>query len=280
MKAIAQDTGTSASAVGRVLNALAVPGPRQLPQAISFDEFKGNLGGERFQCIVTDPMNRRVLDILPTRTVETVQDYLLSFDNRADVRYAVMDMNKGFFNVAQTFFPNAKIVIDRFHVIRFCTEAMDNVRREVQKALPADQRRYFKRSRCLLLAHREKLSDEDKLALDVILRFSDRLAQAYDLKEAFYAFMAAENRQEAEHRLDFWLDACDRLHISHFYKCRKMLRNWRAYILNAFDIRLSNGFTEGCNNAIKSLKRASFGFNNFSRSRKRILLSFSLYPYI
>ena len=54
-----------------------------------------------------------------------------------------------------------------------------------------------------------------------------------------------------------------------------MLRNWRNDILNAFDIRLSNGFTEGRNNAIKTiktLKRASFGCQNFSRFRKRILL--------
>ena len=275
MKAIAEDTGTSASMVGRVLNALSVAGPKQLPEAVSFDEFKGNLGGERFQCIVTDPLNRRVLDVLPTRTVETVQDYLRTFTNRDMVKYVVMDMNKGFFNVARAFLPKAKIVIDRFHVVRFCTEAMDNVRREVQKALPASQRKHFKRSRKLLLAHREKLSDEDKLALDVLLRFSDKLAQAYALKEAFYSFMASADKQEADHRLDFWLDSCDRLKIPQFNKCRNMLRNWRLYILNAFDVRLSNGFTEGCNNAVKALKRASFGFSNFSRSRKRILLSFS-----
>lgn len=278
LKLVAESTGTSPCTVGRVLNTLSVSGPEQLPEAISFDEFKGNLGGERFQCIVTDPLNRRVLDILPARTVETVQDYLRTFANRDKVKYVVMDMNKGFFNVAQTFLPNAKIIIDRFHVVRFCTEAMDNVRREVQKSLPNSQRKYFKRSRRLLLAHRQKLSEEDKLALDVILRFSDKLAQAYALKEAFYHFMASANKQEADHRLEFWLDSCDRLPIPQFFKCRKMLRNWRACILNAFDIRLSNGFTEGCNNAVKALKRASFGFSNFSRSRKRILLSF--HPYI
>ena len=279
MKAVAEDTGTSASMVGRVLNALSVSGPGQLPEAISFDEFKGNLGGERFQCIITDPLNRRVLDILPARTVETVQDYLRTFTDRDKVRYVVMDMNRGFFNVARAFLPRAKIIIDRFHVVRFCTEAMDNVRREVQKALPDSQRRYFKLRR-LLLTHREKLSDEDRLALDIILRFSDKLAQAYALKEAFFLFMASSDKQEAGRRLDFWLDSCDRLRIQQFSKCRNMLRNWRPYILNAFDIRLSNGFTEGCNNAVKALKRASFGFSNFSRARKRILLSFSLHPYI
>ena len=191
-----------------------------------------------------------------------------------------MDMNRGFRDVARTFFRNAKIIIDRFHVVRFCTQTMDDVRKSAQKQLPNDQRRYFKRPRRLLLAHRDGLSDEDRAALDVMLRSSDKLAQGYALKEAFYRFMAAPDRAEADSRLDFWLDACDRLLLPEFKPCRRMLRNWRNYILNAFDIRLSNGFTGGCTNAIKSLKRAYFGCQNFSFFRKRIVLSFFSYPNI
>lgn len=59
-----------------------------------------------------------------------------------------------------------------------------------------------------------------------------------------------------------------------------MLANWRPYILNAFDIRLSNGFTEGCSNAIKTLKRLAFGFRNFDAFRARILLASGAHPYI
>lgn len=52
-----------------------------------------------------------------------------------------------------------------------------------------------------------------------------------------------------------------------------MLANWQPYILNALDIRLSNGFTEGCSNAIKTLKYLAFDFRNFSNFRARILLA-------
>ena len=191
-----------------------------------------------------------------------------------------MDMNRGFRDAAKTFLPNAKIIIDRFHVVRYCTEAMENVRRNLQKTLPKAQRRYFKRSRRLLLAHRDRLSEEDRTAVDVMLRFSDRLLQAYALKEAFYDFMEAPSRGEAERLMDFWLEACDRLNLPEFKPCRKMLANWRPYILNAFDIRLSNGFTEGCNNAIKTLKRLAFGFRSFTAFRARILLAARTHPYI
>lgn len=279
MKDIARDTQTSLSGVQRVLRMMPVSRPERLPEAVSFDEFKGNVNGERFQCIVTDPLNHRVFDILPDRTVATIQGYLRAFPNRDEVKYAVMDMNRGFRDVARTFLPNAKIIIDRFHVVRFCTEAMENVRRSVQKQLPAHQRRYFKRSRRLLLKHRNALAGEDRAAVDVMLRFSDRLMQAYALKEAFYHFMDAPDRATASRRLESWLDACDRLMLTEFKACRRMLVNWKPYILNAFDFHLSNGFTEGCNNAIKTLKRVAFGFRNFNSFRARILLSLQAHPY-
>ena len=65
MKDAAKYAGVSISGVQRVLKIAPVSKPSRLPEAISFDEFKGNAGGERFQCIVTDPLNRRVFDILP-----------------------------------------------------------------------------------------------------------------------------------------------------------------------------------------------------------------------
>ena len=59
-----------------------------------------------------------------------------------------------------------------------------------------------------------------------------------------------------------------------------MLVNWKPYRLNAYDCHLSNGFMEGCNNAIKTLKRVAFGFRNFHTFRARILLSLTPHPNI
>ena len=85
--------------------------------------------------------------------------------------------------------------------------------------------------------------------------------------------MDAKSSSAAAELLSRWLDACDRLRLPEFNNCRKMLKNWKPYILNAFDCSYSNGFTEGCNNGIKTLKRVSFGFRNFHDFRARILLA-------
>ena len=280
MKDIARDTGTSVSAVTRCLALLNAGKPARLPDVIALDEFKGDAGGERFQCILTAPKERRILDILPDRTTSTLQSYLRAFPNRQDVRYVVMDMNRGFRDIARTFFPQAKIVIDRFHVFRYCSWAMDDVRRRIQKTLQPDTRRYFKRARRLLLAHRERLQEDERLEVDRMLRFSEPLIQAYALKEAFYAFMAAKSSSEASELLKMWFDAYDRLHLPEFQPCYRALRNWKPYILNSFDVPYSNGFTEGCNNATKVLKRVSFGLPNFNHLRARILLAAEIYPNI
>ncbi len=47
--------------------------------------------------------------------------------------------------------------------------------------------------------------------------------------------------------------------------------NRSEYILNSFDVPYTNGFTEGCNNKTKVLKRVCFGVRNFDTFRNRIL---------
>ena len=58
-------------------------------------------------------------------------------------------------------------------------------------------------------------------------------------------------------------------------KCANTMQNWHLGIINSFSSSLTNGFTEGCNNKIKVLKRNAYGYKNFNRFRNRILHIFS-----
>lgn len=68
------------------------------------------------------------------------------------------------------------------------------------------------------------------------------------------------------------LPAFDKLE---YYECSNTLINWQTEILNTFDYPYSNGFTEGCNNKIKVLKRNAYGYRNFKRFRNRIMHIFA-----
>ena len=182
-------------------------------------------------------------------------------------------MNRVYKDLAVQYFPNATIVIDKFHVVRYATWALENVRKRVQKQMLPSKRKYFKRSRRLLLSHRENLNEESLLALEVMLSQSNDLAVAYHLKELFFDFMKSSDRTEAGRRLKFFILAAEASNLPEFNACLTMLRNWSKYILNAFDCPYTNGYTEGTNNAIKVIKRNAFGYRNFRNFRNRIFLA-------
>lgn len=63
--------------------------------------------------------------------------------------------------------------------------------------------------------------------------------------------------------------------LKDFKDCAATLQHWSTSILNTFDYPYTNGFTEGCSNKIKVLKRNAYGYRNFERFRKRILHMFN-----
>lgn len=274
-KDIAKESGVSESTVTRWLRLSERGNPSVLPKVLSIDEFRGNAGGEKFQAILTDPVHHRIVDILPSCSHYCLYEYLRSFPCRSSVSHFVMDMRKEYADIARSLFPNANIVIDHFHVVRYVCWALENVRKRVQKKLSPDQRKYFKRSRKLLLTHMDKLNDENKAAVERMLLLDRDLREAYLLKEKFYEFMASSSSQEARELLRQFRLFAAVSDIPEFEPVLTMLKNWGPYILNSFDCPYSNGFAEGCNNRIKALKRTAFGYRSFDLFRARILNSFN-----
>ncbi|MCU6748452.1 ISL3 family transposase [Faecalicatena acetigenes] len=273
VRSVAALTGVSDSFIFRRMQDVPYPKPSHLPEVLSIDEFRGNAGGQKFQAILTDAKNHKLFDILPTHSQTELMLYFQMFPNKKQVKYFVTDMNTVYKDLARQYFPNATIVIDRFHVVRYVTWALENVRKRIQKELHPSKRKYFKRSRKLLLTHQNKLSKESMDALEIMLLQSSDLATAYYLKELFYEFMASSTRTEATRKLKFFILAAQTSALKEFKACLTMLGNWSKYILNSFECQYTNGYTEGTNNAIKVIKRNAFGYRNFNNFRNRIFLS-------
>jgi transposase len=243
---------------------------KELPEVLSIDEFKGDAGKIKYQTILTDPEHHTILDILPNRFEDDLVRYFMQLNSRDKVKYFVTDMNPHFRAVAQACFPNAQIVVDRYHVTRQVMWAMENVRKNEQKKFSVKFRKYFKRSKTLL--NKKTLSDSDKENLALMLEISPRLAKAYRYKEDFLLIMHTRDSQEAKKRLSDWLlRVSSEKDLNEFSSCVTAYQNWSAEILASLDVPYSNGFTEGCNNKTKVLKRVSFGIRSFTRLRSRIL---------
>lgn len=270
MKSIAEMVNLSGPTIARALDCVSY-GPATLPAALSIDEFKGNADGEKYQCILTNPKKKAVLDVLPDRKQETLCAYFSQFRNRSQVQYVSMDMSGPFRATARTCFPKAEIIADKFHVVRQVTWAFENVRKRVQKGFHQERRRYFKHSRRLLLKRPEKLSPDQLQQVSLMLSCSRDLAVAYHLKNEFYRFMDSKDETEARRGLKNWMLMAGIADIPEFRKCMNTFSDWTKEILNAFKTGLTNGYTEGCNNRVKVIKRNAYGIRNFQRLRKRIL---------
>ena len=272
IKSVAEATNVSVSTVTRLLVTVCYPAPT-LVECISIDEFKWNTDAGKYQCILTDARKHCILDILPDITQSHLSSYFRE-TNRAErhrVKFFICDMWKPYVDLAKAYFPNATIIIDKYHFIRYVTWAIENVRKRLQKTMPAKLRKYYKRSRKLILTRYNKLRDENKKACDLMLLYNDDLRQAHHLKECFYDICQNEKYSYQRNAFWEWVKAAEKSGIPEFENCARTYRNWSEGILNAFKYKYTNGLTEGYNNKIKVLKRISFGVRNFNRFRTRII---------
>jgi transposase len=269
---IAKECRCSVSTVMRLFGIVSYPKP-QLPPVIAIDEFKGNAGGHKFQCILSDAANKKILDILPSRKAEDLYAYFneFSMEERSRVKYVVMDLSPLFSSVVRQCFPNAKIVADKFHVVRLANWAMEAIRKEEQKKFAKSRRIYFKKSRWILLKRKAKLKEDEMLQLTNMLAVSERLRKAYLLKEEFYDMINSPDQKQLVTRWKAWQDSVLEANLPSFTKLAETVSKWNKEILIAVATGYSNGFIEGCNNRIKVLKRICYGVRNFERFRNRIL---------
>lgn len=120
---------------------------------VCIDEFKGDVDGYKYQAAMVDPVNSKVLNVFKKRHKDYFIEELLKIhrSKRMNVNIFITDMWDSYINIGERLFSNVMIVIDRFHYVRLATQAMYKIRKEVQKTLGKEYRKYFKHSRKLLI---------------------------------------------------------------------------------------------------------------------------------
>ena len=185
--------------------------------------------------------------------------------------------------------PDARIVADKFHVLRAVTAAVQRVRRRFGRGHGAQwvgaeggtDRQHHPRNdpevfrlRWVFAKRLGRLSDGEKEWLErVFARSGPELRAAWWIKEAFAAIYDAPDRAEAERRLEVWVGNLQAAGLPEFTNTWRTLQHWREQILAYFDHRVTNAFAEGITNKIKVLKRSAYGFRSPERYRTKVLLA-------
>src|ERR1051325_10610366 len=96
--------------------------------------------------------------------------------------WATLDMCDPYRNYIHSFFPNAKLVADKFHVLRLLTPALLKKRKEISGT------RADLRAKKLLLMSGKNLNYSERLALDRFLRRYPDMHELYGWKERLHSF--------------------------------------------------------------------------------------------
>ncbi|HIF1201441.1 TPA: ISL3-like element ISEfa5 family transposase, partial [Enterococcus faecium] len=164
---IAKNCQVSLTTVIRTLKEFKSYLPKQskriLPRVLMVDEFRSHASIEdKMSFICADGETGQLIDVLPTRKLPRLTSYFLGCTNPEEVKFLVTDMNAAYFQLTKRILPNAKVVIDRFHIIKHMNQAFNELRiremNELRKVGQKSQAEKLKKNWRFLLKNRANIN--------------------------------------------------------------------------------------------------------------------------
>ncbi len=242
--------------------------------------------GHKYLMVVVDHDTRRLVWVAPGRTSATVREFfdLLGEERCAQLTHVSADGADFIDAIVAATCPSAVRVADPFHVVKWATDALDEVRRGAwndARALarsepkrgrgrpPADaaprpgseRAKALKGARYSLWKNPENLSENQQVKLAWIAATDPKLYRAYLLKEGLRLIFTMPYAAAVE-ALDRWISWARRCRIPSFVKLQKSIVKHKARILAAIEHSLSNGLIESTNTKIRLITRMAYGFKS------------------
>ncbi len=245
-------------------------------RVIGMDEIAIKKGHRDDATVIVDLEHVEIIDILYYRDQNRLIEY---FQNRGTtwcetIEVFCSDMWQGFINTAKAVFPNATLVVDRFHFFSHLNKALDHQRKSLRRQFKDHEE--FKRLKWVLLKNAEDLSEEQKKKLALAFLIAPQLKMFYEQKEKFRSIFNQHLTKEAgEIALNQWIEEARAMNNQHLNKFLYTLNHWKDCILNYFTHRFTTSIIEGINNSIKTVKRMGYGFRKFANFKQRVLMYFA-----
>ena len=287
MTAIAESLSVSTSTVIRKLKEFKFKTDlNYLPEHMSWDEYSFKKGKMSF--IAQDYDTRKIVAILDGRTQVTIRNHFLRYSRqvRNRVKVITMDMFSPYYDIARKLFPNAQIVLDRFHIVQHLSRAMNRLRIQIMNQFDRKAHEYkvLKRYWKLIQQESRKLSDKrfyrptfrshltNKEILEKLLVYSKELRQHHEL---YQLLLFHFQEKHAYYFFELITESISSVNPIFQTIFRTFMRD-QDKIMNALELPYSNAKLEATNNLIKVIKRNAFGFLNFENFKTRILIALNI----
>lgn len=239
------------------------------PKTIGIDEhglFRDKKRGAReFATIFVDYSNKRIKEVVEGKSHAALEKGVCHIQGRDKVQNVVIDLSDPYKYFVKNYFPNAKIIADKFHVLRLLNPAIN--RRRI--GITGDKRTLGIRR--LLLRNGFRLSYFERSAIWKWLENYPELKEVYGYKEALHKLYRCRGYTKARRALILMIDQMAESKIKEIITLRRTLQKWFNEILLYFNTRLTNARTEAFNNHAKLIQRKAYGFKSFGNYRLRLL---------
>jgi transposase len=190
---------------------------------------------------------------------------LLGPERCAEIAFVSCDQAEWIDRIVARRCPGAIRCAEPFHVVRWATDALDEVRRQTwnlaRRSGQVREAQQLKRARYALWKAPENLTDRQLGHLAQIQRTNRHLFRAYLLKEQVREVFAHRGAQ-ALVLLEAWLAWARRCRIPAFIELARRITKHRGQIEATLVHGLSNALVESVNTRIRLLTRLAFGFRD------------------
>lgn len=229
--------------------------------------------GHRYLTVVLDLKSGAVVYVGQGKGADALDPFWRRLRRcKANVEAVAMDMSPAFISAVSTNLPEAVIVFDRFHIVKFFNDKLSNFRRWLQSNMSEECQAVLKGTRWLLLKNPENLDDEkgEPKRLEKALRLNKPLAAVYYMREELRLYWVQENKEKAGEFLDLWCQIAESSGVRMLRDFARTLQKHRAGILSWYDYPISTGPLEGTNNKIQTMKRQAYGYRDEEFFRLKI----------
>lgn len=224
----------------------------------------------------------KIIDIVEDRKLNNLIKYFSYYTHkaRANVKLIVIDMYSPYISLIQKMFPNAKIIIDKFHLVNLISTSLNKTRIKLMKKNNKNYKK-LKRYWKLILKSQDELDNSEwkkytcfkemmtqSGVVNYLINTNEELKNTYEVYQDLLQAISNNNYNLLKQTLNN-----ENNNISDYMKTSiNTLKEYLIHIKNTLSNSYNNGFVEGNNNFIKVLKRIAFGFRSFRRFKARIMI--------
>lgn len=217
---------------------------------------------------ITNLDKNEVISVLPAYSQESLEKWCqqLTEEQRLHIAEVCVDMSNVPISTIKKYFPGARIVIDKFHIIQNAIRLMDQHRYILQKIEKVRVPIKYELTKPI---HKLKQKEYEKIKpyLNQHLTLKCFWKTIHQLRKVYWQ----KDYREASGQLRYVIWLCEQNGIPEMLTLAKTLRKWADEILNYYISKTTNAYTEGIHTKFELIKRHHFGVKNMERYAKRIL---------